>query len=219
MIVLADFKEDFFELLNEDRPDHRWLIIGPTRSGSSFHIDPNSTCAWNAVLSGAKKWILFPPDGPPPPGVYPSEEGSHVSTPVSIIEWFMNFYDQIFDDRHESQRPMEGVVRAGETIFVPQGWWHLVLNLEESIAITQNYVPRCNLVKVLRFLRDKPDQVSGCSKENRALLYGKLMAHLQRADPSLAQTLQHQLAHDSTRHTSVVQEERPQETFAFNFQF
>jgi hypothetical protein len=39
----------------------RWLIIGPHRSGSSFHVDPNATCAWNAVVSGAKKWILFPP--------------------------------------------------------------------------------------------------------------------------------------------------------------
>lgn len=43
------------------QPACRWLIIGPHRSGSSFHVDPNATCAWNAVVSGAKKWILFPP--------------------------------------------------------------------------------------------------------------------------------------------------------------
>ena len=28
------------------------------RPGSTFHIDPNSTSAWNAVIRGAKKWIL-----------------------------------------------------------------------------------------------------------------------------------------------------------------
>jgi hypothetical protein len=31
------FKEDFFSLLGDARPDRRWLIIGPKRSGSTFH--------------------------------------------------------------------------------------------------------------------------------------------------------------------------------------
>lgn len=37
------FGEDFFTLLGEQRPDHQWLIIGPARSGSTFHKDPNAT--------------------------------------------------------------------------------------------------------------------------------------------------------------------------------
>jgi hypothetical protein len=32
---------------DRERPDHTWMIVGPKRSGSVFHIDPNCTHAWN----------------------------------------------------------------------------------------------------------------------------------------------------------------------------
>lgn len=31
------FREDYFAILGDERPDYRWLIIGPARSGSTFH--------------------------------------------------------------------------------------------------------------------------------------------------------------------------------------
>lgn len=37
------FGEDLFSALGEQRPDSRWLIIGPEKSGSTFHKDPNAT--------------------------------------------------------------------------------------------------------------------------------------------------------------------------------
>ena len=81
------FKEDLFTLLGNVRPDHRWLIVGPKRSGSTFHKvhffekgsenqDPNATSAWNAVISGSKLWVLFPPSITPP-GVFVSD-GTHI---------------------------------------------------------------------------------------------------------------------------------------------
>lgn len=132
------FNEDLFSVLGKERPDFRWIIIGPAGSGSSFHIDPNSTSAWNAVIKGSKKWVLFPPDVVPP-GVHPSPDGAEVASPVSIIEWFMNFYAAT---KNWKKKPIECVCNAGEVIFVPNGWWHLVINLEDSIAITQNFVSR-----------------------------------------------------------------------------
>ncbi|OMO51919.1 hypothetical protein CCACVL1_29495 [Corchorus capsularis] len=146
------FREDLFNVLGNERPDYRWIIIGPAGSGSSFHIDPNSTSAWNAVIRGSKKWILFPPDVVPP-GVHPSPDGAEVACPVSIMEWFMNFYGST---KNWEKRPIECICKAGEVMFVPNGWWHLVINLEESIAITQNYVSRRNLLNVLDFLK-KPN--------------------------------------------------------------
>ena len=37
------FGKDLFHVLDNQRPDSRWLIIGPERSGSTFHKDPNAT--------------------------------------------------------------------------------------------------------------------------------------------------------------------------------
>ncbi|CAI0406472.1 unnamed protein product [Linum tenue] len=168
--VPAYFQEDLFSVLGNERPDYRWVIMGPAGSGSSFHIDPNSTSAWNAVIKGSKKWILFPPDVVPP-GVHPSPDGAEVACPVSIIEWFMNFYGAT---KKWQKRPVECICRAGEVIFVPNGWWHLVINLEESIAITQNFVSRRNLLNVLDFLKrpNASELVSGT--KDRVNLHDKL---------------------------------------------
>ena len=35
--------EDMLAVLDDLRPDSRWLIMGPERSGSTFHKDPNAT--------------------------------------------------------------------------------------------------------------------------------------------------------------------------------
>ena len=43
------------------------------------------------------------------------------------------------------------------------------VNLEESIAITQNFVSASNLSAVCKFLRTKPDQISGLEAVQDAL--------------------------------------------------
>ncbi|KAI4310635.1 hypothetical protein MLD38_035599 [Melastoma candidum] len=173
------FREDLFSVLGDERPDYRWIIIGPAGSGSSFHIDPNSTSAWNAVVKGSKKWVMFPPDVVPP-GVHPSADGAEVACPVSIIEWFMNFYEVA---RSWEKKPVECICKAGEVIFVPNGWWHMVFNLEESIAITQNYVSRSNLLNVLDFLKQPNAQELVSGTNDRINLYDKFKNAMEAKFP------------------------------------
>ncbi|KAI9097565.1 hypothetical protein K1719_025336 [Acacia pycnantha] len=133
------FQEDYFDILNEDkRPPYRWLIIGPERSGASWHVDPALTSAWNTLLSGRKRWALYPP-GKVPLGVtvHVNEEDGDVNieTPSSL-QWWLDFYPLLADE----DKPIECTQLPGETIYVPSGWWHCVLNLETTIAVTQNFV-------------------------------------------------------------------------------
>lgn len=158
---------DLFGLLGEGRrPDHTWLIVGPRRSGSVFHIDPNCTHAWNAAIVGRKRWIFYPP-GVTPPGVHPSADGDEVALPLSIGEWLFQFWDEHCKRKSnrvpKHERPLECTACPGDVLFVPHGWWHMVINLDDvNIAITHNYVALSNLPNVLKFLDTKRDQVSGC---------------------------------------------------------
>lgn len=59
-----------------------------------------------------------------------------------------------------------------------------MVNLDTSIAITQNFVPRSHLPEVLSFLKDKKDQVSGFKKDV-ADPYGLFVERMQEEHPDL----------------------------------
>eukprot|EP00850_Spirogloea_muscicola_P016123 SM000128S26256 [mRNA] locus=s128:406426:412790:- [translate_table: standard] len=141
--------EDYLSLLGPDkRPSYRWLVAGPARSGASWHVDPALTSAWNALTAGKKRWALYPP-GRVPPGV--TVQVDEVAGEVDFdgptsLQWWLEVYPCL----RPEDRPLECTQVSGEVIFVPSGWWHCVLNLEDSVAVTQNYVNESNLEAVCR---------------------------------------------------------------------
>lgn len=98
---------------------------------------------------GQKRWALYPP-GSVPPGVeftsipHPSFQDIDFQSPTAL-SWFL----EVLPDLTPDLMPLQFVQEPGDTVFIPSGWWHCVLNLETSIAVTQNFVSTKNLGDVV----------------------------------------------------------------------
>ena len=183
------FRDDLFNYLPKPhRPHHRWLIAGPTRSGSTFHTDPNCTSAWNSVLIGKKKWILFPPHVTPP-GILTTADGGSVQGPVSVMEWFLNYYDHA-TEYGRKVGAIECIVNPGETMFIPAGWYHIVLNVDLAVAITQNFASPVNAVRIASWLQSRPADISGVkSDESKAFIANNFAKIVAEHRPDLVPVL------------------------------
>ena len=128
------------------------------------------------------------PPGVTPPGVHPSADGDSVALPLSVGEWLLTFWDEHCQRKATApphERPLEGTAMPGDVLFVPHGWWHMVINMDDvNIAITHNYVAKSNLCNVLKFLSEKREQVSGCRDRSEAIkpetLYEDFVASLEK---------------------------------------
>ncbi|CAK9083667.1 unnamed protein product [Durusdinium trenchii] len=131
------FPHDWFSLVNTDaRPPFRWFCIGPKRSGTTVHTDPLGTAAWNAVTHGVKRWVLFEPHE-----TKKRVKGKDLLRSGEDDEAIM-YFDYILPrikQAYPDLKIYEGLQKPGEVIFVPGDWWHGVLNLEDTVAVTQNY--------------------------------------------------------------------------------
>lgn len=133
------FKQDYMECVGKrHRPPWKWLLIGPKNSGTSVHIDPLGTSAWNRLLYGEKLWLLFPPvtSADLLKLKYDNECYSE-----DVGDWLIAMYPRIQCKSWPPKcQPQVLFQLPGDAVFVPSGWWHLVLNLRSSIAVTQNFV-------------------------------------------------------------------------------
>lgn len=161
---------DLFEKLGEEeRPPYKWILMGPARSGTGLHVDPMGTHAWVTVVEGLKRWVLFPY------GTDPQLIGIQDPQIPSAL-WFANWYDKAMEAVPEA---VEVLQRPGETVYVPAGWPHLVLNLEPTVAITHNYATEYPTM----------DRIAASVQKEEPELYDKWMKVLCNIRPDLVQNI------------------------------
>ena len=83
----------------------------------------------------------------------------------TVQVWFSAMLPAIWPDSQDwtaMHGPVQIVVqRPGETVFVPRGWWHAVINLEFSVALTQNFGARRDFENVWQSMQVKRRYRSG----------------------------------------------------------
>lgn len=122
------------------RPNLSWIYIGAADTYSGLHLDIWNTSAWNAVFSGKKLWLFFPPAQID--GLY-----NGLVNPFNPDLKKFPYYSQT--------TPLVCIQEPGEIVFTPSGWWHAVYNIEAGISLTENFVNHTNYKCVLNEFRNE----------------------------------------------------------------
>lgn len=137
--IVEDYKENF-----QKRSKERELFInaqwamGGIGTGAPVHFH-NS--AWNALVYGAKKWFVFPPN-------------SMIMSNKQIKNFIEHDYSSIAEKGHHA---MSCVQLAGDVMIIPESWSHGVLNIQDSIAIaTEAKLSMWRLKPSISFLSKLP---------------------------------------------------------------
>ncbi|MCL7041082.1 hypothetical protein MKW94_002666 [Papaver nudicaule] len=157
--------------------DYRFVYMGSKGTWTPLHADVFRSYSWSANVCGRKKWHLLSP-----------------SQSQLVFDRHMksSVYD-IFEDVSETQFPgfkkaiwLECIQEQNEIIFVPSGWYHQVLNMEDTISINHNWFNAHNLSWVWELLvkdyneakeyiediRDICDDFEGLCQRNLAINTG-----------------------------------------------
>ena len=120
------------------KSDYKFLYFGPRQTSTLVHTDVVRSHSWSAQLAGRKEWKLFDPS-------YSSVVENHDG--ICIGESLSDFNDGVAT---VTQYP-------GEIIFVPSGWYHQVLNLDNSLSINHNWIDSSSLKASWQYLMKEYD--------------------------------------------------------------
>ena len=140
---------EFLQLLQTTRFRPRWVHIGPKGSISRLHQDFLHTHGTFSQIVGRKRFVLFSPEDSPflYDGGFDPDAPDFEACPLLA-----------------RATAVECVLAPGETLFIPNQWWHYVVGLDNAISVSYSFFNRSNVgeyfLDLFRFL---PDLLEGFS--------------------------------------------------------
>lgn len=117
--IVGDFShlEAFRDVFSWDegmRNTNGFFFVGGSGSGTYCHAHSH---AWNALAYGSKLWFLLPPF---------VRFGPHS---MDMRAWYANVFPSL------PVEPLRCVQHAGEVLYVPAGWIHCVVNVNDVVGV------------------------------------------------------------------------------------
>ncbi|XP_020620520.1 jmjC domain-containing protein 4-like isoform X2 [Orbicella faveolata] len=148
----SDFLNEFWDQRSDVADDYRFVYMGPKGSWTPFHADVFRSYSWSANICGCKKWLIYPPGQEK----YLTDRLGNLVYDITSDD--MNDRHQ-FPDFEKASKPITVIQREGEVIFVPSGWHHQVINLEDTISINHNWTNACGIYKMWEHLQSELSKV------------------------------------------------------------
>ncbi len=127
------------------------IYIGGVGGGFPFlHYDLYHTHAFLSQIYGRKLFILYSPDQAR--FLYPNPKTPNQSM-VDVGNPDLAKYPLF-----SNATPTKFILEAGETVFVPAGWWHTTRMLSASITVSINHANESNWANVVNDLRESLKQ-------------------------------------------------------------
>ncbi|XP_074654452.1 bifunctional arginine demethylase and lysyl-hydroxylase JMJD6-like [Tubulanus polymorphus] len=213
--------DDYFELFPKDiRPWNAMLLWGTAFSRSSLHIDPYNWTGTNAVFKGRKRWKLYPPGQDE--YLYPVE-GRKSNFPLDCYKYnspidAFGFIDPNKYRKFKKAKAIEFDQLPGELLFIPTGWYHQAFNVEETVAVSSQFMNVNNFKVVLEEIfkagnlpRDRlPPNFDRISPEQQVrVVMQKLPSKILKRGRELNKDLNEQMKHppESKRYKGKVMHE------------
>mmetsp|Transcript_25979 Transcript_25979/g.55874 ORF Transcript_25979/g.55874 Transcript_25979/m.55874 type:complete len:215 (-) Transcript_25979:93-737(-) len=120
---------------NEIWQDHLAIAIGSDLHGLSLHHHGQ---AWNTVIFGTKRWILYDPKRWNNPDTDINRRVALAGPDEGILsspEWIRQLYPAPLRQAEIRNHGHDCIQHAGEMMFVPAKWMHMVVNIGDTVSV------------------------------------------------------------------------------------